>query len=81
MPEKSRNRKLGLQMGLDGLPRIDVEKSASHHLSQLEIGSDNPCYQHLSELSVRLCAKRSQRLTEACLQRVGQSEAKWERSG
>jgi hypothetical protein len=27
---------------------IDVEKSASHHVSQGEIGSDNPCYQHLS---------------------------------
>jgi len=26
---------------------IDVEKSASHHLSQHEIGSDNPCYQQL----------------------------------
>jgi hypothetical protein len=26
---------------------IDVEKSPSHHLSQNEITSDNPCYQHL----------------------------------
>ncbi len=29
-------------------PGIDVEKSSSHHLSQTEIGSDNPCYQQLS---------------------------------
>src|ERR1700758_1706 len=28
---------------------IDVEKSASHQLSQLEIASDNP-YRHLSEM-------------------------------
>ncbi len=27
----------------------DVEKSASHNLSQSEIGSDNPCSLHLSE--------------------------------
>ena len=32
---------------------IDVEKSASHHQSQTEIGSDNPCYQHLSAASVK----------------------------
>jgi hypothetical protein len=29
-------------MDWDGLPRIDVEKSASHQQSQTEIGSDNP---------------------------------------
>jgi hypothetical protein len=29
------------------LARIDVEKSASHQLSQNEISSDNPCYQQL----------------------------------
>ena len=28
--------------------RIDVEKSSSHHLSQNEIASDNPCSRHLS---------------------------------
>ena len=28
--------------------RIDVAKSSSHQVSQSEIGSDNPCYQHLS---------------------------------
>jgi hypothetical protein len=28
---------------------IDVEKSSSHHLSQIEIASDNPCYQQLSD--------------------------------
>ena len=28
--------------------RIDVAKSASHHVSQNEIGSDNPCSQQLS---------------------------------
>jgi hypothetical protein len=28
----------------------DVDKSASHHLSQTEIGSDNPCYEQLSEM-------------------------------
>jgi len=34
---------------LDALASIiDVDKSASHHLSQSEIASDNPCYQHLS---------------------------------
>jgi hypothetical protein len=30
------------------IARIDVEKSAYHQLSQSEIGSDNPCYQQLS---------------------------------
>jgi len=35
-------------MGWEGLARIDVEKSFSHQLSQNEIASDNPCYQHLS---------------------------------
>jgi hypothetical protein len=30
-------------------PRITVVKSSSHHLSQSEIGSDNPCSQLLSE--------------------------------
>jgi hypothetical protein len=29
-------------MGWDGLPRIDVAKSAYHHLSRNEIGGDNP---------------------------------------
>src|SRR5579864_7485933 len=48
VPRKSSNRKLCLQMGWDGLPRIDVDKSASHQLSQSEIASDNPCDQHLS---------------------------------
>jgi hypothetical protein len=28
-------------MGWDGLPRIDVEKSACRQLSQIEIGGDN----------------------------------------
>ena len=36
-------------MGWEGLARIDVEKSASHHLSQTEIDGDNPCSRHLSE--------------------------------
>jgi len=31
-----------------GLSRIGVVKSASHQLSQNEIGGDNPCSQHLS---------------------------------
>jgi hypothetical protein len=30
------------------ISRIDVEKSSSHHLSQFEIGGDNPCSRHLS---------------------------------
>jgi hypothetical protein len=30
---------------------IGVGKSASHHLSQIEIASDNPCSQHLSGFS------------------------------
>ena len=30
---------------------IDVDKSASHQLSQTEIGSDNPCSRHLSGVS------------------------------
>ena len=38
-------------MGWDGLPRIDVEKSSYHHLSQNEIGSDNPCSRHLAKES------------------------------
>jgi hypothetical protein len=29
------------------LTRIGVEKSSYHHVSQSEIGSDNPCYQQL----------------------------------
>ena len=33
----------------DVLGLIDVDKSASHHLSQTEIDGDNPCSQHLSE--------------------------------
>jgi hypothetical protein len=47
-PGESHNRKLGFAMGWDDLPRIDVDKSSSHHLSQTEIASDNPCSQHLS---------------------------------
>jgi hypothetical protein len=31
--------------------RIDVDKSASHHLSQTEIDGDNACSQHLSGFS------------------------------
>jgi hypothetical protein len=42
------SRKLGFADGLDGLVRIDVEKSSSHHLSQSEIDGDNPCYRQLS---------------------------------
>jgi hypothetical protein len=34
-----------LQMDWEGLARIDVAKSSSHHLSQGEIDGDNPCYQ------------------------------------
>ena len=30
---------------------IGVEKSAYHHLSQIEIGGDNPCSRHLSGFS------------------------------
>jgi hypothetical protein len=30
--------------------RIDVEKSASHQLSQTEIANDNPCSQQFPEL-------------------------------
>ena len=34
---------------LDGADFVrDVEKSSSYQLSQSEIGSDNPCYRHLS---------------------------------
>ena len=33
---------------------IDVDKSASHQLSQNEIDSDNPCYRHLFELGICL---------------------------
>jgi|HubBroStandDraft_6_1064221.scaffolds.fasta_scaffold45665_2 hypothetical protein len=32
MPDKSRNGKLGLTSGQNGLVQIDVDKSASHHL-------------------------------------------------
>jgi hypothetical protein len=35
--------------------RINVDKSASHHLSQFEIGGDNPCSQQLS----KKCALRT----------------------
>ena len=35
-------------MGPDVQVRIDVDKSSYHHLSQSEIGSDNPCSRHLS---------------------------------
>src|SRR5215469_7177193 len=38
-------------MGWEGLARIDVEKSASHHLSHNEIAGDNPCYRHLSAVA------------------------------
>src|ERR1700741_651448 len=34
--------------------RLGVDKSASHHLSQTEIGSDNPCSRHLSYESTQL---------------------------
>jgi len=34
------------------------EKSSYHHLSQPEIASDNPCYQHLSELGHGLAERR-----------------------
>jgi hypothetical protein len=37
MPDKLRNRKLDLTSGQNGLVQIDVDKSASHHLSQSEI--------------------------------------------
>jgi hypothetical protein len=40
------------------LSRINVEKSAYHQLSQFEIGGDNPCYQHLSELGHGLAERR-----------------------
>jgi len=40
-----------LQMGRSGLAGIDVEKSSSDHLSQTEIGGDNPCSRHLSGIS------------------------------
>ena len=40
-----------LQMGRSGLAGIDVEKSSSDHLSQTEIGGDNPCSRHLSGVS------------------------------
>jgi hypothetical protein len=33
--------------------RVTVEKSSSHHLSQAEIASDNPCSQQLSGDKVR----------------------------
>ena len=48
MPDNSRNRKLGLTSGQNGLVQIDVDKSSSHQLSQPEIASDNPCSRHLS---------------------------------
>ena len=38
-----------LRLDRDVLARIGVAKSSSHHLSQAEIGSDNPCYQQLSQ--------------------------------
>ena len=38
-------------MGRSGLAGIDVEKSSSDHLSQTEIGGDNPCSRHLSGIS------------------------------
>jgi hypothetical protein len=47
--DKSRSRNCLLQMGRDVPDAIDVDKSASHHLSQTEIGGDNPCSQHLSK--------------------------------
>jgi hypothetical protein len=53
-PGKSRNRKLGLAHWDGQLARIGVEKSASHHLSQTEIASDNPSYQHLSHRAQQL---------------------------
>jgi hypothetical protein len=37
---------------------VDVGKSASHHLSQNEIGSDNPCSQHLSRANDRMALIR-----------------------
>jgi hypothetical protein len=37
-----------------GYLAIAVQKSASHQLSQSEIGSDNPCSRHLSEGTVWL---------------------------
>jgi hypothetical protein len=42
VPDELRNWKVVFAMNWDGLPRIDVEKSASHHLSQIEIDGDNP---------------------------------------
>ena len=45
----SHNRKLVLQVGRNGLVRIDVGKSACHQQSQAEIASDNPCSQQLSK--------------------------------
>ena len=44
-------------MGWDGLPRIDVEKSSSHQLSQVEIASDNPSSRHLSGSIANLVAQ------------------------
>jgi hypothetical protein len=51
LPGLSRNRKLGFADGLGRFPRIDVEKSSSHPLSQTEIDGDNPCSRHLSEVT------------------------------
>jgi hypothetical protein len=41
-----------------GPSRIGVEKSSSHHLSQIEIASDNPCSQHLFRRCLRLSKRR-----------------------
>ena len=41
---------------------ITVEKSSYHHLSQTEIGGDNPCSQHLSNIS-----KIGNSLTKVCM--------------
>jgi hypothetical protein len=48
LPGKSDNRKLGFAAWDGQLARIDVEKSAYHHVSQNEIAGDNPCSRHLS---------------------------------
>jgi hypothetical protein len=47
-PDKSANRKLAFAGGPEQFGTTDVEKSASHHVSQNEIRSDNPCSQQLS---------------------------------
>ena len=48
-------------MGWDGLARIDVEKSSSHQLSQIEIAGDNPCSQQLSSKSYFRAPTQSRR--------------------